>query len=204
MNVEKPLGQGKQHDIAETAPAAPSFPVTRMRRNRRTDWSRRLIRENTLGVDDLSWPIFVREGENLVEPVASMPGVDRLSCDRIVERVAAAAELGIPVVAIFPFIEPDRKDSLGTVSVDPGNVVCRAIRTIRDAKIDIGIMCDVALDPFTSHGHDGLLNEAGDNILNDETVEVLVRQAILQADAGCDVISPSDMMDGRVGAIRGL
>ena len=181
--------------------AGPAFPTTRMRRNRRTDWSRRLNAETVLTVDDFIWPVFVREGANLAEPVAAMPGVMRYSCDRLGEIACEAAALGIPVIALFPFIEPDTKDADGSVAVQEDNLVCRAIRAVTTACPDIGVQCDVALDPFTSHGHDGVLSETG-HVLNDATVELLCQQAVLQAQAGCNIISPSDMMDGRVGAIR--
>jgi len=183
-------------------PQAPAvgFPTTRMRRNRRTDWSRRLVSENRLGVDDLIWPVFVHAGDEPRIPVPSMPGVVRHSVDALVESVGEAAALGIPMVAVFPLVDPALKDPQGSNAIDPGNVVCQAVRAIKAAGIDIGVMCDAALDPFTSHGHDGLMR--GEEILNDETVEVLVQQSLIQAEAGCDVISPSDMMDGRIGAIR--
>ncbi|MBT5266913.1 MAG: porphobilinogen synthase [Rhodospirillaceae bacterium] len=171
-----------------------------MRRNRRTEWSRRLMSENTLSINDLIWPVFVRDGEGLAEAVASMPGVTRHSVDRIVDEVGPGAELGVPVVAVFPFIEPELKDDMGSMAVKADNVVCRAVSALKAAYPDLGVLCDVALDPFTSHGHDGVF--AGDEIANDETVEILCRQALVQAAAGCDVIAPSDMMDGRVGAIR--
>jgi porphobilinogen synthase len=183
-------------------PPAPAFPTVRMRRNRKSDWSRALIRENVLTVGDLIWPVFVREGTGLREPVDSMPGVVRYSPDTVADAVAEAAALGVPAIALFPFTEPDLKDPVGSVAVQPDNLVCRAIRAVRDAGIEIGVMCDAALDPFTSHGHDGVFDESGTRILNDETVEILCRQSLVQAEAGCDVISPSDMMDGRVGAIR--
>ena len=194
---------GKVREAARSAPiqAGPAFPTTRMRRNRRTDWSRRLTQENVLTPADFIWPIFVREGDNLREPVEAMPGVVRYSCDTVADAVGEAKDLGIPVVAIFPFIEPDLKDAGGSISTQEDNLVCRAIRAIKAAHPDIGVQCDVALDPFTSHGHDGVLDENGE-ILNDETVDVLCHQALIQAEAGCDVISPSDMMDGRIGAVR--
>ena len=172
----------------------------RMRRNRRTDWSRRLVRENTLTVDDLIWPIFVIDGENVRQPVASMPGVERVSIDEARRDAARAAELGIPVLAVFPYTDPALRDDMGSEALNTDNLVCSACRAIKQETGDIGLMTDVALDPYTSHGHDGLMD--GEDILNDETVDQLVRQAIVQAEAGTDVIGPSDMMDGRIGAIR--
>lgn len=176
------------------------FPHTRMRRNRRTDWSRRLVRETSLSVDDLIWPIFVIEGTNQRQAVASMPGVERLSVDLCVKAAEEAAKLGIPVLALFPNTPDEARSEDGSEALNPNNLVCRAVRAIKDAVPDIGLLCDVALDPYTSHGHDGLLR--GDEILNDETLDVLVKQSITQAEAGCDIIAPSDMMDGRIGAIR--
>jgi porphobilinogen synthase len=173
---------------------------TRMRRNRRTDWSRRLVREHVLTVSDLIWPVFVIEGKRRREPVASMPGVERLSIDELLREVEAAAKLGIPAVALFPNVEGSLRDEDGSEAVKENNLVCRAIAAIKNKVPEIGVMTDVALDPYTSHGHDGLL--LGEEIVNDETVAVLVRQALVQAQAGCDIIAPSDMMDGRVGAIR--
>ena len=177
-----------------------SFPTTRLRRNRRHDWSRRLVRENTLTPDDLIWPVFVREGRDLAEPVASMPGVDRLSVDRVAAAAGEAKSLGIPAIALFPQTPPDKKDEDGTEATNPDNLVCRAIRAVKEAHADIGVICDAALDPFTSHGHDGVIRDG--YVANDESVEILCRQSVVQAAAGCDVIAPSDMMDGRVGAIR--
>ena len=176
------------------------FPNTRMRRLRRTDWSRRLVRENALSVDDLIWPIFIIDGDNQRQPIASMPDVDRLSIDLAVEAADHAANLGIPVIALFPNTLPDLRSDDGAEAFNPDNLVCRATRAIKDAVPDIGILCDVALDPYTAHGHDGLLD--GDIILNDETVDALIRQTLTQVEAGCDIIAPSDMMDGRIGAIR--
>ena len=176
------------------------YPNTRMRRNRRDAWTRRLVAENTLSVDDLIWPVFVREGSDLVEPVESMPGQFRHSPDRIVEAVRHAYERGIPAVAIFPLVEPGLKDPVGSEAVNPDNALCDAVRRIKDAVPDIGVICDAALDPFTSHGHDGVI--ADGYVQNDPTVEILCQQSVIQARAGCDVIAPSDMMDGRVGAIR--
>ncbi len=177
-----------------------SFPATRMRRNRRTDWLRRLVRETQLTADDLIWPIFVVDGENQRLPVESMPGVDRLSCDLIGDAVSEARDLGIPMVAIFPYTEDTLKTPDAREAYNPENLVCNAVRAIKMAVPDIGVMCDVALDPFNSDGHDGLVRDG--IILNDETLEVLCKQALVQAEAGCDVIAPSDMMDGRIGAIR--
>ncbi|KZD08209.1 porphobilinogen synthase [Oceanibaculum pacificum] len=171
-----------------------------MRRNRRTDWSRRLVRENSLSVNDLIWPVFVMEGKGLTQPVASMPGVLRHTVDRIGAAAKEAQALGIPVIALFPQIDPAAKDVTGSEATRPGNLVCRAIKAIKDAAPDLGILCDVALDPFTDHGHDGVLQD--DCILNDETVDILCAQALVQVEAGCDIIAPSDMMDGRIGAIR--
>lgn len=174
--------------------------VRRLRRTRQADWSRRLVRENALSVNDLIWPIFLLDGENRREPVAAMPGVERLSIDLAVREVEAAAALGIPAVALFPYTDPDLRDPMGSEALNGQNVVCRALHALKSAVPEIGLITDVALDPYTSHGHDGLLE--GDRILNDATVEVLVRQALTQAEAGSDVIAPSDMMDGRVAAIR--
>ena len=176
------------------------FPATRMRRLRQTNWSRRLVTENMLSVNDLIWPIFIIEGENQTEPVASMPGVVRLSIDLAVDAAKQAATLGIPVIALFPNTPDAARSDNGQEALNPDNLVCRATRAIKDAVPDIGILCDVALDPYTAHGHDGLLD--GETILNDETVEVLVGQALNQVAAGCDIIAPSDMMDGRIAAIR--
>ncbi|WP_204949337.1 porphobilinogen synthase [Methylopila capsulata] len=172
----------------------------RPRRNRRADWSRRLVRENVLTVDDLIWPIFLIEGEGRREAVSAMPGVERLSVDEAVRGAERAARLGIPALALFPYTDPDLRDPTGSEALNPDNLTCRALRAIKAAVPDLGLVTDVALDPYTSHGHDGLM--AGDRILNDATVAVLVRQALTQAEAGADVIAPSDMMDGRIGAIR--
>jgi porphobilinogen synthase len=172
----------------------------RLRRNRRTDWSRRLVRETTLAVDDLIWPIFLVDGEGRRDPVASMPGVDRLTVDEAVREVERAARLRIPAVALFPYTDPDRRDPLGSEALNAENLVCTACRAIKQAVPEVGLVTDVALDPYTSHGHDGLME--GEEIANDASVAQLVRQALVQAEAGADVIAPSDMMDGRVGAIR--
>jgi porphobilinogen synthase len=180
---------------------SPSFPTTRMRRNRRDDWNRRLVAENRLSVDDLIWPVFVQEGADARTPIPSLFGVDRLSIDALVADVGEAKSLGIPLVAIFPVVDPARKTDEAEEAYNADNLVCRAVAAVKQAYGDgIGVMCDVALDPFTSHGHDGLLRDG--YIVNDESLEVLCKQAVVQAKAGCDVIAPSDMMDGRVGAIR--
>ncbi len=172
----------------------------RLRRNRRADWSRRLVRETVLTVDDLIWPIFLVDGDHVRQAVPSMPGVERLSVDQAVVEAEKAAALGIPAIALFPFTEPTLRDEAGSESLNPDNLVCRACRAIKAAVPKIGIICDVALDPYTSHGHDGVMD--GATILNDESVALLTRQALNQALAGADVIAPSDMMDGRVAAIR--
>jgi porphobilinogen synthase len=172
----------------------------RPRRNRRADWTRRLVAETMLTVDDLIWPLFLVEGSKTRAAVPSMPGVERLSVDEAVREAERAAKLHIPCLALFPYTDPNLRDENGTEALNPENLVCRAIRAIKKAVPEIGILCDVALDPYTSHGHDGLLRDGV--ILNDETVAVLVRQATVEAEAGADIIAPSDMMDGRVGAIR--
>jgi porphobilinogen synthase len=174
--------------------------TVRMRRNRRAEWARRMVREHTLTTDDLIWPLFVMDGNNARTPVASMPGVERLSVDQAVREAERAAKLTIPCIALFPYTDPSLRDETGSEALNPDNLVCSAIRAIKKEVPDVGILCDVALDPFTSHGHDGLLRDGV--ILNDETVAVLAKQALVQAEAGCDIIAPSDMMDGRVAAIR--
>ena len=171
-----------------------------MRRNRMKAFSRRMLAEHRLSVDDLIWPLFVIEGEDKAEPVTSMPGVSRLSIDGLVAQALEAEALGIPSIAIFPSIAPALKGNDGTLAGNGDNLVCRAVRAVKQSCPELGVICDVALDPFTDHGHDGILREG--EILNDETVGVLCRQAVCQADAGCDIIAPSDMMDGRVAAIR--
>jgi porphobilinogen synthase len=172
----------------------------RMRRNRRTDWSRRLVREATLTVDDLIWPLFLIDGDGVRQPVAAMPGVDRLSVDAVVGEARRAVALGIPAIALFPYTDPARRDDTGSEALNPDNLVCTAARAIKAAVPGLGVIVDVALDPYTSHGHDGLMQ--GEEIVNDASVEQLVLQALIQAEAGADVVAPSDMMDGRVGAIR--
>lgn len=184
----------------EIADAVDLGLVHRPRRNRKSEWARRLVRENVLTTNDLIWPMFVAAGDNLRTPVASMPGVDRQSVDQIVRSAAEAAELGIPAIALFPYTETNLKDPEGSEALNSDNLVCRAARAIKREVPDIGVIIDAALDPYTSHGHDGVI--ADGRILNDATVARLVRQSVIQAEAGADVIAPSDMMDGRVGAIR--
>jgi porphobilinogen synthase len=181
-------------------PSMGAYPRIRMRRNRRADWARRLVAEAHLSASDLIWPVFVHDGPEKRVDIASMPGVQRVSVGQLVEDAGRAAALGIPLIAIFPHVDPSRKSADGCEATNAENLVCRAVRAVKKAHPGLGVMCDVALDPYTTHGHDGLLAEG--RILNDETVEVLCRQALVQAEAGCDVIAPSDMMDGRVGAIR--
>lgn len=171
-----------------------------MRRNRRAAWSRALVAETHLSADDLIWPVFVIEGDGRRDPVPSMPGVDRLSADLVVEALAEAVELGIPAVALFPYVEPELKTADGREALNPDNLVCRTIRRIKETHPKLGVICDVALDPFNSYGHDGVCRDG--RVLNDESVAILCRQAVVQAEAGCDVVAPSDMMDGRIGAIR--
>ncbi|MBR0783703.1 porphobilinogen synthase [Bradyrhizobium iriomotense] len=181
--------------------ASPALDLTvRPRRNRKAEWARRMVRENVLTTDDLIWPLFLIDGNNRREQVASMPGVDRLSVDQAVREAERAMKLTIPCLALFPYTDPSLRDEEGSEATNPNNLVCQAVRAIKKEFPEIGILCDVALDPFTSHGHDGLISDG--KILNDETVAVLVRQALVQAEAGCDIIAPSDMMDGRVAAIR--
>jgi len=191
--------------LAPIEAEAPSRDATldltiRPRRNRRTEWARRMVRENVLTTGDLIWPLFLVDGTAIRTPIASMPGVERLSVDEVVRAAVRAAELKIPCLALFPYTDPTLRDEHRSEALNPDNLVCRAIRAIKQEVPDLGILCDVALDPYTSHGHDGLIH-AGE-IVNDATVDVLVKQALVEAAAGCDVIAPSDMMDGRVGAIR--
>ena len=177
-----------------------SYPKVRLRRNRKTDWSRRLVRENTLSSSDLIWPIFIREGKNIKEPISSMPGVYRYSLDKIEKLVEKAIKNKIPMIALFPNTPLSKKNKNGTEALNKNNLICRALKLIKKNFNEIGLMCDVALDPYTSHGHDGLLKNG--YVDNDSSVQVLVKQSILQAQMGCDVIAPSDMMDGRIGEIR--
>lgn len=178
-----------------------SFPALRLRRTRAADWSRRLHRETTLTPADLIWPLFIADGEGVEEPIASLPGVSRWSVDLIVERAREAQTLGIPCLAFFPNTPAHLRSEDGREALNPDNLMCRAIRAVKDAVPDIGILTDVALDPYTAHGHDGLIDAAG-YVLNDATVELLVGQSLNQAAAGADIIAPSDMMDGRIGTIR--
>jgi porphobilinogen synthase len=177
-----------------------AYPRVRMRRNRREDWSRRLVREHTLTPDDLIWPVFVIEGRGKREAVASMPGVERMSVDVLADAAGDAVKLGIPCIALFPNTPAAAKDEDGSEALNPENLVCRAIRALKTKQPGLGVLCDVALDPYTSHGHDGVIRDG--YVANDETVSILCEQALVQARAGCDVIAPSDMMDGRIGAIR--
>jgi porphobilinogen synthase len=200
----KPLVPRRSGDDSRAAsavlPVAGHFPAVRMRRNRKADWARRLVAENVLTAADLIWPIFVAEGEGKRVPVPSMPGVDRLSVDLVVAAAEQAVALGIPAIALFPYTDAKLRTDDGREAHNPDNLVCRATRAVRKAGLDIGVLLDVALDPYTSHGQDGIMR--GSEIVNDETLPALVRQALVQAEAGCDIIAPSDMMDGRIGAIR--
>ena len=177
-----------------------SYPKVRMRRNRKTDWSRRLVSENNLSTDDLIWPIFIREGRNVKEPVKSMPGVFRYTLDKIENLVERAINKKIPMIAFFPHTPNFKKDAKGSEALNKNNLVCKALRLIKKNYKEIGLMCDVALDPYTNHGHDGILKN--NYVDNDETIKILVKQSLLQAEMGCDLIAPSDMMDGRIGEIR--
>jgi len=182
-----------------TLPPLAAYPALRLRRLRQADWIRSLVRETVLTPSDLIWSMVVHEGEGQV-PVASMPGVARLSVAEAAKAAVEARQLGIPAIAIFPHIDMTRKDASGSLAADPDGLICRAVKAMKDAAPEVGIMCDVALDPFTDHGHDGLIENG--RILNDATIERLVEQALVQAKAGCDILAPSDMMDGRVGALR--
>ena len=190
---------GRHQSGSQSAERA-AYPNVRMRRTRQAEWTRRLVAENRLDVSDLIWPLFLVEGTNKRVPVQSMPGVERLSIDHATRAAERAAELGIPAVALFPNTEPTLRNSAASEAFNDENLVCRAVRAIKDAVPEIGVICDVALDPYTDHGHDGLIID--DRIDNDHTVEALVRQALIHVEAGCDVVAPSDMMDGRIGAIR--
>jgi len=178
------------------------FPSTRLRRNRKSEWSRRLINDTYLDKSDFILPIFVCEGKNKKQEIKSMPGIFRYSIDNLEEIISRASENEIPAVAIFPLIESSKKNNKGSEALNKNNVVCNAIHQVKKLNKDIGVMCDVALDPYTSHGHDGLM--INNEIDNDETNKVLIKQALIQAQAGCDIIAPSDMMDGRIGLIEML
>jgi porphobilinogen synthase len=180
------------------SPLAP-YPALRLRRLRQADWIRRLVRESAVTPNDLIWSMVIHDGEGRV-PVGSLPGVERLSVAEAAKAAARARDLGIPAIAVFPFIDGERKDARGSEASNPSGLVCRAVRAMKDAAPEVGIMCDVALDPFTDHGHDGLIEDG--RILNDPTIERLVEQGLVQAEAGADILAPSDMMDGRVGALR--
>ena len=177
-----------------------AYPRTRLRRNRHDDWSRRLVAENVVTPADLIWPVFVQPGDGPRQPIASMPGVDRLTVAQLIDAAGEAAALGIPCIALFPATEANLKTDDGHEAWNENNLICQAVRELKRQLPDLGVLCDVALDPYTSHGHDGIVVE--EQVVNDETVEALVRQSLTQARAGCDVIAPSDMMDGRIGAIR--
>ena len=177
-----------------------SYPSTRLRRNRKNDWTRRLIQENNLSTNDLIWPIFIREGNNIKESIKTMPGVYRYSLDNIEKLIESAIKKRIPMVALFPNTPLSKKNAKGTEALNKNNLVCKALRLIKKNYTEIGLMCDVALDPYTIHGHDGVLKN--NYVDNDETIKILIKQSLLQAEMGCDVIAPSDMMDGRIGEIR--
>ncbi len=177
------------------------YPAVRLRRTRASAWSRALVAENLLTPADLIWPLFVTEGQGVEEPIATLPGVSRWSVDRIGNRAREARDLGIPCIALFPNTPRELRDETGSEALNPDNLMCRAIRAIKDAAPEVGVLTDVALDPYTASGHDGLTDGAG-YVLNDETSRLLVEQAVVQAGAGADIVAPSDMMDGRVGAIR--
>ncbi len=178
-----------------------NYPTVRLRRNRKTAWSRQLVAEHALSTADLIWPIFLIDGDERRRPVAHMPGVDRVNVAEAVAEAERAAKLGIPAIAPFPYVDPALRDPTGTEATRATNLMCRAVRAIKSAVPEIGLITDVALDPYTSHGHDGVLDDTG-RILNDPTIEVLVRQGMALAEAGVDCLAPSDMMDGRVGALR--
>ena len=186
--------------VSNHNPVSAGFPSTRMRRNRKDAWNRRLIAENYLSVNDLIWPVFVHDKDVAREPVPSLPGVNRLSIDALLSDAGEAKNAGIPLIAIFPVINADLKSPSGEEALNPENLICRAVAAVKAAYPDLGVMTDVALDPFTDHGHDGLVKNG--YVVNDETLEVLSKQAVIQAEAGSDVLAPSDMMDGRVSAIR--
>ena len=177
-----------------------SYPNVRLRRNRKAEWSRRLVSESNLSTNDLIWPIFIREGKNIKESIKSMPGVYRHSLDKVEGLVEKAINKKIPMIALFPYTPISKKNSRGSEALNRNNLICKALRLIKKNYKNIGIMCDVALDPYTDHGHDGIVKK--NYVDNDETIKILIKQSLLQAKMGCDVIAPSDMMDGRVGEIR--
>ncbi len=177
-----------------------SYPNTRLRRNRKKEWSRRLVQENTLSPNDLIWPIFICEGKNIKERINTMPGVYRHSVDRLEKLIESALNKKIPMIALFPNTPSSKKDAKGSEALNKNNIICKALRLIKKNYKEIGIMCDVALDPYTNHGHDGIIKD--NYVDNDETIKILIKQSLLQAEMGCDVIAPSDMMDGRIGEIR--
>jgi porphobilinogen synthase len=181
-------------------PPSRAFPYSRLRRTRQAPWIRDMVQEHHVTTDDLIWPIFVIEGKNERQPVASMPGVERYTIDAALHEIAVAADLGIKAIALFPVTPNEKKDNEGSEAINPDNLICRTLHDIKNKFPDIGLICDVALDPYTSHGHDGVLIDG--RIDNDESLDVLVQQALVQAQAGADVIAPSDMMDGRIGLIR--
>ncbi|MGH1420007.1 MAG: porphobilinogen synthase [Hyphomicrobiaceae bacterium] len=187
------------HSLTNNVPTG-HFPATRMRRNRQSDWTRRMVSETALSLNDLIWPMFVIDGQNAAVDVPSMPGVQQLTIDHIVAAARQAEDLGIPAIALFPNTEPSLCNADATEAFNPENLVCRATRAVKAANLNVGIILDVALDPYTSHGHDGLMR--GATIDNDLTLEALARQSLVQAEAGADILAPSDMMDGRVGVIR--
>jgi len=177
-----------------------SYPSVRLRRNRKTEWSRRLVSESNLSTNDLIWPIFIREGKNITEPVKTMPGIYRYTLDKIESLVERAINKKIPMIALFPNTPISKKNAQGSEALNKNNLVCKSLRLIKKNYKEIGLMCDVALDPYTNHGHDGIIKK--NYVDNDETIKVLIKQSLLQAQMGCDVIAPSDMMDGRIGEIR--
>jgi porphobilinogen synthase len=179
-----------------------SFPALRLRRTRTHAWSRALVAENVLTASDLIWPLFVTEGQGIDEPISTLPGVSRWSIDRVGDKAREARDLGIPCIALFPNTPPQLRSEDAAEALNPDNLICRAVRACKDVAPEVGVLTDVALDPYMAHGHDGLTDASG-YVLNDDTVEVLVDQALVQAEAGADIVAPSDMMDGRVAAIRG-
>ncbi len=200
MTIAKKTSPLKVEKASLAKATAAGFPNTRLRRPRQAPWSRALVAETTLSASNLIWPIFVVDGKKVRQPIPSMPGVERLSIDLAAEAAEEAAELGVPAIALFPYTQTSLRDDAATEAFNPENLVCRAVRAIKSRAPQMGVICDVALDPYTSHGHDGLLIEG--EIANDKSLEALVRQSLTQAQAGCDVLAPSDMMDGRIGVIR--